>query len=49
MMLLSHWYDLIDVGTEELVKESLSYMRFLLLDWKIKSLIMRIYADFEMK
>ncbi|XOD67367.1 MAG: transposase [Flavobacteriales bacterium Tduv] len=28
MMLLSNWYDLSDVGTEELVKESLSFMRF---------------------
>ncbi|XOD66584.1 MAG: transposase [Flavobacteriales bacterium Tduv] len=28
MILLSHWYDLTDVGTEELVKESLSCMRF---------------------
>ncbi|XOD66874.1 MAG: hypothetical protein ACMUEL_02265 [Flavobacteriales bacterium Tduv] len=28
MMLLSKWYDLSDVGTEELVKEALSCMRF---------------------
>ncbi|XOD67371.1 MAG: transposase [Flavobacteriales bacterium Tduv] len=28
MMLLSHWYDFSDVGTEELVKESLSCIRF---------------------
>ncbi|XOD66734.1 MAG: transposase [Flavobacteriales bacterium Tduv] len=28
MMLLSHWYDLSNVGTEELVKESLSCMFF---------------------
>ncbi|XOD67494.1 MAG: transposase [Flavobacteriales bacterium Tduv] len=28
MMLLIHWYDLSDVGTEELVKEALSCMRF---------------------
>ncbi|XOD67153.1 MAG: transposase [Flavobacteriales bacterium Tduv] len=28
MMLLSHWYDLSDIGTEELVNESLSCMRF---------------------
>ncbi|XOD68255.1 MAG: transposase [Flavobacteriales bacterium Tduv] len=28
MMLLSHWYDLSHVGTEELVKESLSCMVF---------------------
>ncbi|XOD68202.1 MAG: transposase [Flavobacteriales bacterium Tduv] len=28
MMFLSHWYDLSDVGTEELVKKSLSCMRF---------------------
>ncbi|XOD68166.1 MAG: transposase [Flavobacteriales bacterium Tduv] len=28
MMLLSHWYDISEVGTEELVKESLSCMLF---------------------
>ncbi|XOD68206.1 MAG: transposase [Flavobacteriales bacterium Tduv] len=28
MMLLSHWYNLSDVGTEELVKESFSCMSF---------------------
>ncbi|XOD68090.1 MAG: hypothetical protein ACMUEL_09570 [Flavobacteriales bacterium Tduv] len=28
MMLLSHWYDLSDVETEELVKESLSCICF---------------------
>ncbi|XOD67741.1 MAG: transposase [Flavobacteriales bacterium Tduv] len=28
MMLLSNWYDLSDVGAEEFVKKSLSYMRF---------------------
>ncbi|XOD67791.1 MAG: hypothetical protein ACMUEL_07800 [Flavobacteriales bacterium Tduv] len=28
MMLLSHWYDLSDVGTEELVNESLICMCF---------------------
>ncbi|XOD68215.1 MAG: transposase [Flavobacteriales bacterium Tduv] len=28
IMLLSHWYDLSDVGTEELVKEDLNCMRF---------------------
>ncbi|XOD66559.1 MAG: transposase [Flavobacteriales bacterium Tduv] len=28
MMILSHWYDLSNVGTEELVKKSLSCMRF---------------------
>ncbi|XOD67945.1 MAG: transposase [Flavobacteriales bacterium Tduv] len=28
MILLSHWYDFSDVGTEELMKESLSCMRF---------------------
>ncbi|XOD68153.1 MAG: transposase [Flavobacteriales bacterium Tduv] len=28
MMLLSHRYDISEVGTEELVKESLSCMRF---------------------
>ncbi|XOD66650.1 MAG: transposase [Flavobacteriales bacterium Tduv] len=28
MMLLSYWYDLSDVGMEELVKGSLSYMCF---------------------
>ncbi|XOD67598.1 MAG: transposase [Flavobacteriales bacterium Tduv] len=28
MMLLCHWYDISNVGTEELVKESLSFMRF---------------------
>ncbi|XOD67033.1 MAG: transposase [Flavobacteriales bacterium Tduv] len=28
MMLLIHWYDLSDVGMEELMKESLSCMRF---------------------
>ncbi|XOD67322.1 MAG: hypothetical protein ACMUEL_04985 [Flavobacteriales bacterium Tduv] len=28
MMLLSHWYDLSYVGTEELVKEFLSCMPF---------------------
>ncbi|XOD68058.1 MAG: transposase [Flavobacteriales bacterium Tduv] len=28
MMLLSHWYDFSDIGTEKLVKESLSCMRF---------------------
>ncbi|XOD68140.1 MAG: transposase [Flavobacteriales bacterium Tduv] len=28
MMLLSHWCDLTDVGTEEFVKESLSCMSF---------------------
>ncbi|XOD68299.1 MAG: transposase [Flavobacteriales bacterium Tduv] len=28
MILLSYWYDFSDVGMEELIKESLSYMRF---------------------
>ncbi|XOD66494.1 MAG: transposase [Flavobacteriales bacterium Tduv] len=28
MMLLSHWYDINDIGTEELVKESLSCTSF---------------------
>ncbi|XOD68173.1 MAG: transposase [Flavobacteriales bacterium Tduv] len=28
MRLLNHWYDLSDVGTEELMKESLSCMHF---------------------
>ncbi|XOD68182.1 MAG: transposase [Flavobacteriales bacterium Tduv] len=28
MLLLSHWYDISDLGTEELVKEALSCMRF---------------------
>ncbi|XOD68219.1 MAG: transposase [Flavobacteriales bacterium Tduv] len=28
MILLSHWYDLSDVGTEELVKDSIGCMRF---------------------
>ncbi|XOD67447.1 MAG: transposase [Flavobacteriales bacterium Tduv] len=28
MMLLSHWYDLSDVGTKELVKNSIGCMRF---------------------
>ncbi|XOD66778.1 MAG: transposase [Flavobacteriales bacterium Tduv] len=28
IIFLSHWYDLSDVGTEELVKESLRCMRF---------------------
>ncbi|XOD67444.1 MAG: hypothetical protein ACMUEL_05715 [Flavobacteriales bacterium Tduv] len=28
MMLLSHWYDISNVGTEELVKKFLSCMRF---------------------
>ncbi|XOD66706.1 MAG: transposase [Flavobacteriales bacterium Tduv] len=28
MMLLSDWYDFSDVGTEELVKKSLSFMPF---------------------
>ncbi|XOD67269.1 MAG: transposase [Flavobacteriales bacterium Tduv] len=28
MMFLSHWYDFSDVGTEKLVKESLSFLRF---------------------
>ncbi|XOD67533.1 MAG: transposase [Flavobacteriales bacterium Tduv] len=28
MMLLSHWYDLSDVGTEELVKDSIGCVRF---------------------
>ncbi|XOD68183.1 MAG: transposase [Flavobacteriales bacterium Tduv] len=28
MVLLSNWYDLSDIGTEELVKNSINYMRF---------------------
>ncbi|XOD66866.1 MAG: hypothetical protein ACMUEL_02210 [Flavobacteriales bacterium Tduv] len=31
-MFLSDWYDLSDVETEELVKKSLSCMRFLVFD-----------------
>ncbi|XOD66952.1 MAG: hypothetical protein ACMUEL_02720 [Flavobacteriales bacterium Tduv] len=28
MILLSHWYDLSEIGTEKLVNESFSCMRF---------------------
>ncbi|XOD68049.1 MAG: transposase [Flavobacteriales bacterium Tduv] len=28
MMLLSHWYDISDIGTEEFVNDSLICMRF---------------------
>ncbi|XOD68292.1 MAG: transposase [Flavobacteriales bacterium Tduv] len=28
IMILNHWYDLSDVGTEELVKDSIDCMRF---------------------
>ncbi|XOD67574.1 MAG: transposase [Flavobacteriales bacterium Tduv] len=36
MMLLSHWYDLSDVETEELVKKSLRCMHFCFFRWKNK-------------
>ncbi|XOD67685.1 MAG: transposase [Flavobacteriales bacterium Tduv] len=41
MTLLTHWYDLSDVGTEELVKESFSCMRFC--DLRLKDQIPRSY------
>ncbi|XOD67818.1 MAG: hypothetical protein ACMUEL_07955 [Flavobacteriales bacterium Tduv] len=49
MMLLNFWYDLSDVGTEELVKKYLRCMRFFFSDWKIRSQIIRLYEDFAMK
>ncbi|XOD68123.1 MAG: transposase [Flavobacteriales bacterium Tduv] len=49
MMLLSHCYDLSDIGTEELVKEFLSCMRFCGFRLEIRSQSIRLYADFEMK
>ncbi|XOD66580.1 MAG: transposase [Flavobacteriales bacterium Tduv] len=49
MMLLHHWYNLSDVGTEELVKESLSYMSFCGFRLENQIQIIRLYAYFAMK
>ncbi|XOD67820.1 MAG: transposase [Flavobacteriales bacterium Tduv] len=50
MMLLSQKYDLSDIETEELMKDSLSFMRFcsFRLEDQIPDLY-DLYADFEMK
>ncbi|XOD68142.1 MAG: transposase [Flavobacteriales bacterium Tduv] len=49
VMFLGHWYDISDVGTEELVKEFLICMRFCGFNWKIRCHIIRLYAEFAIK
>ncbi|XOD68294.1 MAG: transposase [Flavobacteriales bacterium Tduv] len=49
MMLLSCWYDVSDVETEELVKETLSYIHFCGFRLEDQTQIIRFYADFAIK
>ncbi|XOD66977.1 MAG: transposase [Flavobacteriales bacterium Tduv] len=49
MIFLIHWYDLSDVGTEELLKKSLCCMRFFCFRLENQIQIIRLYAKFEMK